>query len=40
MIIELEDKCICGSTIPKGYGYYNYSKPIRCFYCGTINKKT
>lgn len=32
-----EEKCKCGSSIPKGYGYYNYGKSIRCFNCGRTN---
>jgi len=34
-----EDKCQCGADIPKGYGYYNYNKKIRCRLCGRINQK-
>jgi len=34
-----EEKCICGSNIPRGYGYYNYNRSIRCKYCGRINKR-
>ena len=32
-------KCKCGMIIPRGYGYYNYNQPIRCFNCGRINIK-
>jgi len=35
--IEFEDRCVCGSHITKGYGYYNYNKPIKCLNCGRIN---
>jgi len=35
--IELENRCICSNHIPKGYGYYNYNKPIKCMVCGRIN---
>ena len=34
-----EDNCKCGADIPRGYGYYNYGKPIRCMDCGTINQR-
>ena len=34
-----EDKCECGFSIPRGYGYYNYGKRIKCFQCGRINQK-
>jgi hypothetical protein len=34
-----EEKCECGMQIPKGYGYYNYNKPLKCFGCGKINQK-
>lgn len=29
-----EDKCECGASIPKRYGYYNYDHIITCFFCG------
>lgn len=32
-----EEKCKCGMNIPKGFGYYNYGKQIKCFGCGRIN---
>ncbi len=35
-----EEKCKCGMSIPKGYGYYNYKKKLKCFGCGRENKKT
>ena len=35
-----ENKCKCGANIPRGYGYYNYNKSIRCIYCGRVNKMT
>ena len=35
----MEEKCKCGFRIPRGYGYYNYGKPVKCFGCGRINKR-
>ena len=35
-----EEKCKCGTIIPKGYGYYNYGRPIRCNICGRLNQKS
>jgi len=35
-----EIKCECGASIPLGYGYYNYGKAVRCFFCGRINMKS
>ncbi len=32
-----EERCVCGYPIPRGYGYYDLGKPVRCFYCGRIN---
>lgn len=34
-----EERCECGMLIPKGYGYYNYGKAVKCFGCGRINRK-
>jgi len=35
--VEIEERCICGFRIPRGYGYYGLGKGIRCFGCGRIN---
>jgi hypothetical protein len=34
---EIEEKCICGFRIPRGYGYYNLGKGVKCFGCGRTN---
>lgn len=35
---EFEERCCdCGFHIPRGYGYYNLGKSIKCFGCGRIN---
>jgi hypothetical protein len=34
-----EERCMCGTFIPKGYGYYNYGQSIVCKTCGRINRK-
>ena len=39
MLLTGEERCKCGSIIPKGYGYYNYGKPLLCRTCGRINQK-
>jgi hypothetical protein len=36
----IEEKCICGMNIPRGYGYYNLGKGIKCFGCGRINYRS
>lgn len=37
--VRFEERCECGMFIPKGYGYYNYGKLVKCFGCGKINRK-
>lgn len=37
--IGIEEKCKCGRSIPRGYGYYTLCNPLKCFGCGRINKR-
>jgi len=32
-----EDKCVCGTNIPRGNGYYTQGETIKCYKCGTLN---
>lgn len=36
----IEDKCECGASIPRGYGYYLYEKEVKCYSCGRKNKRS
>ena len=35
-----EELCSCGYPIPRGYGYYNYLRKIKCINCGNMNQRT
>lgn len=34
-----EDKCECGHDIPRGHGYYFFYRPLKCSFCGKVNKR-
>lgn len=34
-----EEVCECGTQIPRGYGYYNYGRKLRCYGCGKYNQE-
>jgi hypothetical protein len=36
----MEEKCVCGFSIPRGYGYYDFGKGVKCFGCGRINYRS
>lgn len=34
-----EDQCSCGTSIPRGYGYYVDGTKLMCSKCGKVNQK-